>query len=324
VGDGASHVSTSLLHTSKERLRIARITQGNKAELDALREIVQLEPVQIREHALLRESLRKLSPPRDGNLVKCAGAPSTPRDLREQELAVRFARSLSPEKIMVRSVSPTETCSLLRLVSQQIDNVEEHSLKAALEWTGYVFQGDLPHVSQVDLPQAQRTSLSPGRSGIDTVVATLRPHTPTLSSAPKTPSSSMPIASSQHSVILEAQIEQGVSPRGTRYTSRYTSSKRLHTSPLGRALLQCSRSVALKDVGSWTLMERELREKIVSGESELLLVDLLRDSDGGLGIVYRRNDASFGPYLVFNMIPGSPSYMSICHVYVLYSYILYS
>ena len=294
-GHKASHVkvATRHLHTSEERLRVARITEGNKAELDALREIVQLEPVQIREHALLRESLRKLSPPRN---VKCAGAPSTPRDLLEQalnqELAPRFAPSVSPETIMVRSVSPTETCSLLRLVSEQIDNIEEHSLNAALDRTCYVSQVDmtlgtcvpnvLRTVSQGDmtcyLPQAQRTSLSPGRAEIDKVVSTFRAHTPPLSSAPKTPRSSMLIASSQQSVILEAQTEQGVSVRNTNYTStNYTSSKRPHTPPLGGSeLLQCSPSVAQanvfdmtsssspKDVGSWTQMDRELREKIVS------------------------------------------------------------
>jgi hypothetical protein len=128
------------------------------------------------------------------------------------------------------------------------------------------------------LPQAQRTSLSPGRAEIDKVVSTFRAHTPPLSSAPKTPRSSMLIASSQQSVILEAQTEQGVSVRNTNYTStNYTSSKRPHTPPLGGSeLLQCSPSVAQanvfdmtsssspKDVGSWTQMDRELREKIVS------------------------------------------------------------
>ena len=59
---GSERVPQLLLHTSAERQRIARTTHENEAELEALRAMVQREPVRLREHALLRENLRRRSP----------------------------------------------------------------------------------------------------------------------------------------------------------------------------------------------------------------------------------------------------------------------
>ena len=356
---GSERVPQLLLHTSAERQRIARTTHENEAELEALRAMVQQQPVRLREHALLRENLRRRSPSSGActarlrarmlcvmYVISCwgyiirgsvpdtwyvmlgwcvivrygmmcyvcdrklcdaccerrrwcepkrdtrilpgrAASPPTPRGLRNQMSRDRLARSISPQKAsLVRSVSPTQTCPSLLLVSHKIDQVDGHSLNAALD---------------MHAAEALRTSLSP-RGANPSSDTSFRARTPPYSAAMRTmrtmQSAHTPrsLTRSPVNTVAEAALRHSKSPHGASPTAKQTPTSA--RAGAGNALEQTSRSVASQDVGSWIEM---------GADCELLHVDLKRGSDGGLGIVYRRTNADYGPYVLANMLAGSSS-----------------